>query len=163
MAFGFSGPGKSAFNHDNFLSFGSISRPNRYLSSGLVTRFGLSQGDIDGIVDVGIRPLGDPRLLLFGDYSLSRGDRWDDGPLAGGVAIRPFPGLEAAARWGDQDRLQLTVGVTLQRAAFRADASVRSRRQSRRDAMGRAARAAATRTRPRRATRAPQPLRRRWT
>jgi protease-4 len=120
MTFGFSGPGKGAFNHDNYLGFGSINRPNRFLSMGLVSRFGLSQGDIDGIADVGIRPLGDPRLLLFGDYSLSRGDRWDDGPLAGGVAVRPFPGLEAAARWGDQDHLQLTVGVTLQRAAFRA-------------------------------------------
>ena len=120
MAFGFSGPGKGAFHHDNFLSFGSVHRPNRYLSSGFVTRFGLSEGDIDGIVDLGIRPLGDPRLLLFGDYSLSRGDRWDQGPLAGGVAIRPIPGFEAAARWGDQDRLQVTVGVTLQRAGFRA-------------------------------------------
>jgi len=120
MSFGFSGPGKGAFNHDNYLGFGSISRPNRYLSTGLVTRFGLSQGDIDGVFDVGIRPLGDPRLLLFGDYALSRGDRWDDGPLAGGVAIRPIPGFEVAGRWGDQDRLQVTVGVTLQRAGFRA-------------------------------------------
>lgn len=120
MSFGFSGPGKGAFNHDNYLGFGSISRPNRYVSTGLVTRFGLTQGDVDGLFDVGIRPLGDPRLLLFGDYALSRGDRWDDGPLAGGVAIRPIPGFEVAGRWGDQDRLQVTVGVTLQRAGFRA-------------------------------------------
>jgi protease-4 len=120
MSFGFSGPGKGAFNHQNFLGFGSINRPNRYLSTGFTTRFALSGGDIDGIADIGIRPLGDPRLLLFADYSLSRGDRWDDGPLAGGVAIRPFHGFEAAARWGDQDRLQVTLGLTLQRAGFRA-------------------------------------------
>jgi len=126
FAFGFSGPGKAAFHRDNFLSFGSISRPARWLSYGSNVRFGLSEGDIDGVVDLGVRPLGDPRLLLFGDYSLSRGDRLDDGPISGGVAIRPIPGIEAAARWKEDDRVQLTFGINLQRSAFRAAPTYRS-------------------------------------
>ena len=120
FAFGFSGPGKAAFQRENFLSFGSITRPASWLTYGTNVRFALSGGDIDGVADIGIRPLGDPRLLLFGDYSLSRGDRLDDGPISGGVAIRPIPGLEAAARWREDDRVQLTFGINLQRTAFRA-------------------------------------------
>lgn len=120
FAFGFSGSGKAEFKRDNYLSFGDIARPNRFLSMGSTGRIGLSHGDLDATVDVGIRPLGDPRITLFGDYSISRGDRLDDGPLAGGVEVRPIPGIQAALRYGDRDEIQVTLGVTLQRSGFRA-------------------------------------------
>ena len=120
VAFGFSGPGKSDFGRDNYLSFGDISRPVRWLSWGSTGRVGLSHGDLDATFDVGIRPLGDPRVTLFGDYSISRGDRLDDGPLAGGIEVRPIPGIQAAFRYGDRDEFQVTFGVTLQRSGFRA-------------------------------------------
>ncbi len=120
FAFGFSGAGKGAFGRENFLSLGEIWRPNRWLSYGNAARFALSGGDMEGVIDLGIRPLGDPRIQLFADYALGRGDRWDDGPLAGGVSVRPLTGLRAAARWAHDDRIQVTVGVTLQRTGFRA-------------------------------------------
>jgi protease-4 len=120
FTFGFSGPGKGAFERESYVGFGNIHRPAPWLSYGSTVRFALSGGDIDGVADLGIRPLGDPRLLLFADYSISRGDRLDDGPVSGGVAIRPIPGFEAAARWRDEDRLSVTIGINLQRTAFRA-------------------------------------------
>lgn len=120
LAYGFSGPGKGAYGRENYVAAGEIGRPTAWLDYGITARFPLKGGDLDGMLDVGIRPLGDPRLLLFGDYSLSEGDRWDDGPLEGGIAVEPVPGLMAAARWSPDDLFQLTVGVTLQRTAFRA-------------------------------------------
>jgi protease IV len=120
MAFGFSGPGKGAFGRQNYLSFGDIGRPTRWLTVGTTARFALKGGDIDGNIDAGVRPLGDPRITIFGDYSLSRGQRWDDGPLAGGVEVRPIPGIQAALRYFDDDRFQVTVGVAIDRIAFRA-------------------------------------------
>src|SRR6185295_9821772 len=112
-------PGKAAFGRENYVSFGDIVRPSRKLTIGTTGRFALQGGDIDGGIDAGFRPLGDPRITLFGDYSLSRGDRWDDGPLFGGVEVRPVPGLQAAFRAGE-DHFQVTVGVALDRTAFRA-------------------------------------------
>jgi len=120
LSIGFAGPGKGAYGRESYVAIGEIGRPTDWLDYGLTARFPLSGGDLDGMLDVGIRPLRDPRILLFGDYSLSRGDRWDDGPLEGGIAVQPVPGLMAAARWSSDDLFQLTVGVTLQRNAFRA-------------------------------------------
>jgi protease-4 len=120
LSFGFSGPGKAAYGRESYLALGGISRPSRKLDVGLAGRFALEGGDLDGMLDVGVRPLGDPRLMLFGDYSLSKGDRWDDGPLEGGVAVQPIPGLMASGRWSPDDQFQLTVGVTLRRSTFRA-------------------------------------------
>jgi len=119
MALGFSGPGKAAFDRSNFLTFGSIRRPTRWLSTGSTFRLALGDRDMDGVTDVGIRPLSDPRLVLFGSYALSRDQRWDDGDLAGGLAVSPIPGLLASARWEDHDRVQLSIGVAIGRAAFR--------------------------------------------
>lgn len=121
MALGFSGPGKALFDRSSFLTFGSIRRPTRWLSTGSTFRLALDDRDMDGVMDVGIRPLSDPRLLLFGSYALSRDRRWDDGDLAAGVAVSPIPGLLASARWEDHDRVQLTLGVAIGRAAFRRD------------------------------------------
>ena len=120
IALGFSGPGKGAFGRSDFLTFGSIRRPTRWLSAGSTFRLSLDDREMDGVMDVGIRPLSDPRLELFGAYALQRDQRWDDGDLAGGIAIRPVPGLFASARWERDDRLQVTLGVAVGRAAFRA-------------------------------------------
>jgi hypothetical protein len=69
MALGFSGPGKAAFDRSSFLTFGSIRRPTRWLSTGSTFRLALGDRDMDGVTDVGIRPLSDPRLVLFGSYA----------------------------------------------------------------------------------------------
>lgn len=120
LALGFSGPGKAAFERVNHVTLGDIWRPTRWLSYGAATQFALGDEDIQGVADVGFRPLSDPRLLLFADYAIRRGERWDGGALAGGVALRPVPGLLAAARWGKDDRLQMSLGVTIGRTGFRA-------------------------------------------
>jgi protease-4 len=120
LAFGFSGPGKGAYGRESYLAAGEIFRPSRRVDVGLAGRFAPEGGDLDGMLDVGIRPLGDPRLLLFGDYAIGSGDRWDDGSLEGGLAIEPVPGIMAAGRWSEDARFQLTVGVTLRRSGFRA-------------------------------------------
>jgi protease-4 len=120
FAFGFAGDGKAEFGRESYVSFGDITRPTSWLSTGTVGRAALQGGDADATLDIGIRPLGDPRVTLFGDFSIQRGQRLDDAPFSGGVEVRPLPGLQAALRYGDDDRFQLTFGVTLQRSGFRA-------------------------------------------
>ena len=118
IAYGFSGPGRSAFDRKNFLAAGRIVRPTTWLSLGSTARF--ASGESQGVLDLGFRPLSDPRVLLFADYALDNRKHWDGGDFSGGVALRPIPGLEAAGRWSEHERFQLTLGVTLARTGFRA-------------------------------------------
>ncbi|HXL14684.1 MAG TPA: S49 family peptidase, partial [Methylomirabilota bacterium] len=124
IAYGFSGPGRSAFDRKNFLAMGRIIRPTSWLSFGSTTR--LTPHEAQGGLDLGVRPLSDPRLVLFADYGVDNNRHWDKGDLSGGVALRPIPGLEAAGRWSDHERLQLTLGVTLARTGFRSVSRYRS-------------------------------------
>lgn len=118
IAYGFSGPGRSAFDRKNFLALGRIVRPTGWLSLASAGRF--ASGEHQGVLDIGVRPLSDPRVLLFADYALDNRRHWDEGDLSGGLALRPIAGLEAAGRWSERDRFQITLGVTLARTGFRA-------------------------------------------
>ncbi|HET9888215.1 MAG TPA: hypothetical protein VFR10_11975, partial [bacterium] len=71
---------------------GFISRPSEMISFGVSSFLSTESGKRDGIADIGVRPFGLSRLLLFGDYSLKSSDRPNDGILSGGVMVRPIPG-----------------------------------------------------------------------
>jgi protease-4 len=118
IAYGFSGPGRAAFGRKNFVAAGRIVRPTSWLSLGSSGR--LTSGESWGVLDLGVRPLSDPRVLLFADYAIDDDQHWDDGDFSGGVGLRPIPGLEVAGRWSDHERFQLTLGLTLHRTGFRA-------------------------------------------
>ncbi len=118
IAYGFSGPGRSAFDRKNFLALGRIVRPTSWLSLGSSVR--LTPHESQSVLDLGLRPFSDPRLVLFADYGIDNDRHWDDGDASFGAAIRPIAGLEAAGRWSERQRFQLTLGVTLARTGFRA-------------------------------------------
>jgi protease-4 len=120
IAFGFSGAGKGLLERRNYIALGDIARPARWLSVGTTTQFALGNDDIQGVADVGVRPLGTPRVLLFTDYALRRRQHWDGGDLAGGIALRPVDGLDAALKLREGGALQLAFSVTLGRAGVRA-------------------------------------------
>jgi len=123
MAWGFSGAGKGGWERENYLSMGEIHRPTRHLSIGLSGRWAPGNHERSGLMDVGVRPLGDPRLLLFGDYALARGQSLDEGTVGGGLAVRPVTGLEGALRWDEAGRFRFSIGLTLQRLGVRVSPS----------------------------------------
>ena len=120
LGFGFQGAGKGLLRRANTITLGEISRPARWLSIGSATRFALGNDDIESVTDVGVRPLGTPRVLLFADYALRRREHWDGGAFAGGVALRPLPGLDAAVKLREGGALQLSLALTLNRSGARA-------------------------------------------
>ncbi len=118
IAYGFSGPGRAAFDRKNFVALGRIVRPTSWLSFGSTAE--LTSGESQAALDLGVRPLSDPRLLLFADYGIDQNRHWDDGDASFGASIRPIAGLEASGRWSEHQRFQLTLGVTLARTGFRS-------------------------------------------
>lgn len=99
---------------------GWLLRPSPYLSLGAVGSESLESASRQGLVDVGLRPLGSDRLVLHGDFTLSRGERLEDGRWGAGVCWQPVKGIHVglAARdiaGADDLRWIARVGVTGER------------------------------------------------
>ena len=125
LAYHFSGPGKAAWRRSNYLSFGNIARPSRRFSFGASSRWAPSTGDADAVFDIGIRPDGTSRITLFGDAAVPNGFDFDRTTLGLGASIRPLDGVEVSARWRDNDRIQVSAGLTLARFGARATSAYR--------------------------------------
>ena len=72
LGYGWSGGNESAFGREDLMQVGMAYRPMRYLSLGGVWDFGMQSGDRRELYDVGVRPLGDERLTVFGDIELTK-------------------------------------------------------------------------------------------
>ncbi|HEU4724835.1 MAG TPA: S49 family peptidase, partial [Candidatus Eisenbacteria bacterium] len=130
FAYHFTGPGKAAWRRSNYLSFGDIARPSRRLSIGASSRWAPSNGDADAVFDVGLRPDGTSRITLFGDLTVPNGFDFDQSTLGLGASIRPIDGVEVSARWRDNDRIQVSAGLTLARFGARATSVYRDQDQT---------------------------------
>jgi protease-4 len=120
IAYGWSSGNDEDLGREDFLALGSIWRPTAWLSTGSVARLALGQPANEAIFDVAVRPLGTSALQLFTDYAVHRGQQWDEGELAGGVAVRPLRGLHASAKLAEGGNFQVSLGVTLQRLGTHA-------------------------------------------
>jgi protease-4 len=120
IALGWSGGETDRAGRTSFVSLGTIHRPAPWLSIGSASRIALGDDDLGGVLDVGVRPLANPRVALFADYALTRRNRWDEGSLGGGVLVRPIDGLAASIKWDDGERVQIALGVTTHRLGLGA-------------------------------------------
>ncbi len=78
----------------NQLTFGTLSRPNSWISYGAAFTTSLKRdGGYRGLVDFGVRPFKSPLLTIFGDASSLEGDKFKDVRYSGGVAIEPLGGV----------------------------------------------------------------------
>src|SRR5689334_731534 len=78
--FGWSGGNGKAAGRDNYIALGTIQRPSRFLSLGLAGRSELRRATGQGLLlSAAARPLGNPKLVVFGDYSLQGGEVWNQG------------------------------------------------------------------------------------
>ena len=117
--------GGHEWKKSNYLSFGSIARPMRYVSLGWNYDWAPATGDDAVLVDVGIRPDGTSRFTLFADYSAQNVFDWENEAIGVGASLRPIDGVEVSARWRDNDRFQFTAGFTLARFGARATPTYR--------------------------------------
>jgi protease-4 len=93
VAYRWRGDDGEALGRENSLVVGLLSRPGRFLSIGASGNWSVETRARQGVFDLGIRPLGDDRLTLYGDYTLDTTDKLDDGRWGAGALIRPVRGL----------------------------------------------------------------------
>lgn len=84
---------------ESYVTAGSVIRPNRYLSLGLMGSASVESEDYEGVIDLAVRPLGDPRIALFGDYAIQSGVKIQDATWSAGVAVEAVPGVRLTGRY----------------------------------------------------------------
>ena len=123
LAFRWATDDADALGRENAFIGGMLSRPNRFTSIGAVGTWSTKSRARNGVFDLGLRPLGNDRLVVYGDYTLTTTDRWDDGRWGAGVTFKPIAGLHLGVTARDVDgedgvRWIANVGVNLLDTGF---------------------------------------------
>jgi protease-4 len=119
---GWSSGDKDMFNRSTLFTLGTYIRPVRYVSFGLVG-FLPTSGLGESAIDLGIRPLGNEIITLFGDYVIKSNKHPDDIEWSAGLILEPLDGLRITGRYFDTDIFNLGVALSFGNAGitFRSD------------------------------------------
>jgi protease-4 len=102
------------------LSAGAIFRPSRFLSVGLVGNFSIASSAREGVGEIGIRPLGSPKLTLFADAAIQKGDAIKDADWSAGAALQVLSGTYLVGRYFKSDAFTLGLAVNFGRSGVAA-------------------------------------------
>jgi len=108
------------FNHSNFFTIGTIYRPLRYVSLGLVGNLSSSNYN-EGVVDFAVRPLGNETLTLFADYVFGNGKLPEDLRWSTGVVTELLPGIRITGRYFGDHTFNIGAGISFGRIGFTSD------------------------------------------
>ncbi|MDI6765834.1 MAG: signal peptide peptidase SppA [Bacteroidota bacterium] len=111
ISYGWSSGYQQFFNRTDLVTIGTLFRPIKYLSIGMVGSFATQGEDKEGVIDLGVRPLGNELLTLFVDYANKNDQSLKKAPWSAGIAAEPLSGIRITGRYFDSKAF--TVGVYL--------------------------------------------------
>ncbi len=117
FGYGWSSGNTNYFDRSNIFTIGLLYRPLPYISAGLIGDY-LSSGSNEGTVDLAVRPLGDEKISVFGDYSFNKDIFNQDNSWSAGVALEPLPGFRVTGRYFEQKLFTVGVELSLGRVSF---------------------------------------------
>lgn len=110
FGYGWSRGDVNFFNRSDLYTLGAIYRPANFLSFSLIGNLP-ANGEREGIIGAGLRPFGNYRLTLFGDYRFTKDEIPEKINWSAGAAIEPIDGLRIIARYFEKK--SFNVGVQL--------------------------------------------------
>ncbi len=96
---------------EKMVTLGTLYRPCRYTSLGLIGALSTESNWKEGIFEIGVRPLGTPVLTLFVDAAPVYKQRLSDVPWSAGAAVEVVPGINLMGRFLDSE--SFTIGLTV--------------------------------------------------
>ncbi len=120
IGYGWTTGDKTAYARSSVVTIGTLMRPSKYLSLGLSGIFATSGGGMEGLFDIGIRPLGNEVLTFFGDYAPQNGDTFKNAPWSTGVVLEALPGVRLTGRYFSDHEVTLGLGFSLARIGLTA-------------------------------------------
>lgn len=115
LAYGWSAGKFDALGREKLITTGTMLRPARFLSLGLIGNFSLESSQREGVAEIGIRPFGNSRLTLFADAALQKGTNVSDAPWSAGAALQVVDGVHLLGRYLNftEDDEMVTVGLSV--------------------------------------------------
>lgn len=117
LAYGWSRGDLGVYPRDNILLAGLIQRPCRFASLGLTAAMATGNSDRKAVVDLAVRPLGNPTVTLFGDAEMNKKDRLEDAGWGVGAAVEFLPGARVVGKY--LDTKEFTVGLNFSFGSLR--------------------------------------------
>ena len=108
------------FNHSNFFTLGTIYRPLRYVSFGLIGNFSSSNNN-EGALDLAVRPLGNEILTLFADYIFGNGRLQEDLEWSTGAVAEVLPGIRISGRYFSDHAFNIGAGLSFGRLGLTSE------------------------------------------
>ncbi len=106
------------FGRENSVTLGTLFRPGRYFSLGLIGTTDTRGNNYEGVIDLSIRPLGNEKIAIFGDYALRNDMRLGDGFWSAGVAVEALPGVRVTGRYFDSQFYTFGIELSLGRVGL---------------------------------------------
>ncbi len=100
---------KDFFNREDLFSAGFLYRPVRHISLAGLGSFSTQTSAREGVLELGLRPLGSSFLTLFGDYAIQKKQTLGEAPWSAGAALELLLGISLTGRYFDSEAF--TVGL----------------------------------------------------
>jgi len=95
---------------------GLLTRPVRHASLGVAGWYAPQQDRSEVVVELGVRPLGNDLLTLFGDLSAHDQQHFVDGRWSVGAALQALPGIHLVGRYFREKTFSFGLNMSLGRA-----------------------------------------------
>jgi protease-4 len=98
LAYGWSSGDINYFQRRKNVTFGTLVRPNPYISIGAMGTF-TKVDRKEAVIDLGVRPLGNELVTLFADYAITNKQNLKQGAWSYGTAVEALPGVRLIGRY----------------------------------------------------------------
>ncbi|MGD8628701.1 MAG: S49 family peptidase [bacterium] len=120
ISYGWTTGDESSYGRSSMLSIGTLMRPCRRFSVGISGSFATRGTAREYLFDLGIRPLGNEILTLFGDYAPQTGDTFKKAPWSTGLVLEALPGVRLTGRYFSDHQVTLGLNFSLARVGLSA-------------------------------------------
>lgn len=117
LGYGWSSGDIGYFERSNLMTIGLLARPNPFVSVGFAGNI-IFSGQNEGMVDLAVRPLGDEKVSLFGDYVFKNNQSDLENQWSAGIAIEAYPGFRLTGRYFENNFYTVGIELSLGRIGF---------------------------------------------
>jgi protease IV len=117
LGYGWSSGDLGYYGSSNLFTLGLLARPIQYGSIGFAGNV-LFSGQNEGMFDLAVRPLGNEKLSLFGDYVFRNYLTPFDNKWSAGIAVEGYPGFRLTGRYFENKYFTVGVELSLGRISF---------------------------------------------